>query len=159
MVWLAMKQVVVIASRRSSSRIRAVATMPKSPRESMVGVVSSREMAPEVLSWSKVRQTRCLAMGASSGGGDMAEGETIGAEEMHRPGGGAGRQRRARLHGTVAGDAQGDIGAVRQMHIDIARLAQPLHHIDAARERDQTGGSRRHMLGPDADSHLLADGQ
>src|SRR6185369_16769008 len=150
MVWPGMNQVVAISSRRSSARIRAVATMPKSPRESMVGVVSWREIALDVLSWSKVRQTKCLAMDASGLCGDMGEGASLGIEQMHGAGRRTRRHARPRLDGAVAGATQGDRRAVGKAHIDIARLAQALHRIDAAFDREESTGTRCHMLGADA---------
>src|SRR5579885_3893197 len=154
MLWPGMNQVASIPWRRSSSRIRAVPTMPKSPREIMVGVVSSRAIAPEALSRSKVRQTKCWAMALSSSGGDMGDGAFRGVEDMDRAGAGACRQQRPRLDRAVARRAQGDDGAVRQMHMDIARLPQPLHRIDAAAHRHQPRIADRHMLGPDAERQL-----
>src|SRR5512145_2632263 len=65
MVWPGMNQVPGSAWRRSSASSRSVATMPKSPREIQVGVELSGVSAPEVLSRSNVRQTKCLAMNSA----------------------------------------------------------------------------------------------
>src|SRR5215471_16882722 len=61
-----MNHVLAISCARSRSSSRSVATMPKSPREIIVGVVNPRAIKPEVLSRSKVRQTKCCGMGAPS---------------------------------------------------------------------------------------------
>src|SRR5580698_3473788 len=66
MVWPGMNQVAGISNLASSCRSRSVPTMPKSPREIIVGVVVPRETAIEVLSRSKVRQTKCCGMARSS---------------------------------------------------------------------------------------------
>src|SRR6516165_4013250 len=120
MVWPGMNQVLLISWRRSSSRIRAVPTMPKSPREIMVGVVISRAMAPEALSWSKVRQTKCCFMAVSGCGCDMRHRAPGGIEDVDRARRGARGQRCAGLDGGVARNPHGDIGPIRQMHEDIA---------------------------------------
>src|SRR6266851_2492911 len=57
-----MNQVQWMLCLRISSRSRSVATIPKSPREIMVGVFSWRERNGEALSRSKVRQTKCCAI-------------------------------------------------------------------------------------------------
>src|ERR1700731_4447382 len=60
-----MNQVQWILCLRISSRSRSVATIPKSPREIMVGVFSWRERNGEALSRSKVRHTKCCAISTS----------------------------------------------------------------------------------------------
>src|SRR5258706_5958167 len=65
MVWPGMNQVLWIDCSASSRTSRSVPTIPKSPREIIVGEVMSRAIAPEVLSRSKVRQTKCCAINAS----------------------------------------------------------------------------------------------
>src|ERR1700691_5797948 len=65
MVWPGTNQVAGTSNFASSCSSRSVPTMPKSPREIMVGVAEPREMATEVLSRSKVRQTKCWGMSFS----------------------------------------------------------------------------------------------
>src|SRR5258707_3124473 len=65
MVGPGMNQVLWIDCSASSRTSRSVPTIPKSPREIIVGEVMSRAIAPEVLSRSKVRQTKCCAMRVS----------------------------------------------------------------------------------------------
>src|SRR5271170_1017388 len=60
-----MNQVVGISKRFITSRMRAEATTPNSPREIGVGVVMPREMNPDRASKSKVRQTRWRGMALS----------------------------------------------------------------------------------------------
>src|ERR1700723_3340634 len=66
MVWPGVNQVVAMPCLSIRATSRSAATMPKSPREIMVGVVISRAMAGEALSKSKVRQTKCWGMGSAS---------------------------------------------------------------------------------------------
>src|SRR5215468_2445058 len=61
-----MNQVLAISWVRNNASRRSVATMPKSPREIIVGVASPRAIVPEVLSRSKVRQTKCGGMARAS---------------------------------------------------------------------------------------------
>src|SRR6516165_11758376 len=76
------------------------------------------------------------------GNRDMGERQAIGIEEMHGAAGGADTERAARLDLAVPRTAQRDVRAVRQMHIDVTRLAQALHRIDAALECDRTALAR-----------------
>src|SRR5450755_3854103 len=62
MVWPGMNKVDAIPDFASSASSRSVPTMPKSPREIMVGVALPPAMEAEVLSRSKVRQTKCCGM-------------------------------------------------------------------------------------------------
>src|ERR1700728_2132508 len=66
MVWPGVNQVVAMPCLPIKATSRSAATMPKSPREIIVGVVISRAMAGEALSKSKVRQTKCWGMGSAS---------------------------------------------------------------------------------------------
>src|SRR5258706_5693599 len=75
MVWPGMNQVLWIDCSASSRTSRSVPTIPKSPREIIVGEVTSRTIAPEVLSRSKVRQTKCCAIKVSPTPRFAASGE------------------------------------------------------------------------------------
>ncbi len=63
MVWPGVNQVVATPCLAISASSRSEATIPKSPREIIVGVVISRAIIGEALSKSNVRQTKCCAMG------------------------------------------------------------------------------------------------
>ena len=62
MVWPGMNQVEGMPNLASSASSRSVPTVPKSPREIIVGVVAPRAIDPDVLSRSKVRQTKCCGI-------------------------------------------------------------------------------------------------
>src|SRR5580698_4625916 len=104
MVWPGMNQVAGIANLASSCNSRSVPTIPKSPREIIVGVVVPREMATEVLSRSKVRQTKCRGMARlpvpSSLAPQPAQGQTDQADQRdQRPGPLDDRRRQIELLG------------------------------------------------------------
>src|SRR5690349_9413296 len=49
--------------------------------------------------------------------------------------------------------------AARELHVDVARLAQLLDGIDGATQGGGVGPALLHMLGPDADRYRIACGQ